>query len=266
MVCFANMKAAFDRLKREKIWERLGRKEVNRNLVRRIRSLFERIRAKVEIGGEIIDEFGVKEGVRQGCPLSPTLFNVAMTDLEEEIGKVQGSGAWLGKKKRIKTIAYADDIALIAEDEEVMKDMLKKFKNWSGKKGLELKTRIMLFRKKRGRRKGVTFKWNDGELEMVRKFDYLRYILKGNNSDGEHIRMIKGKTNGTVGRIWSIAKRRFKNAWDLRMRLFEIMVKGVVMYGAENWGWREWNEIECIKMKYVRWTLKLNRTTPWHTI
>ena len=50
------------------------------------------------------------------------------------------------------------------------------------------------------------------------------------------------------------------------MKLFEIMVKGVIIYGAENWGWREWTEIEQIKMKYVRWTLKLNRSTLWHTI
>ena len=46
------------------------------------------------------------------------------------------------------------------------------------------------------------------------------------------------------------------------MRLFEIMVKGVILYGAENWGWREWREIEGVKMKYVRWTLKLSRSTP----
>ena len=124
----------------------------------------------------------------------------------------------------------------------------------------------MLFRKKGGRRKEVTYKWNGETLETVRKFDYLGYTLKGNNSDAEHIKKIKGKANGTVGRIWSLAERKFKNVWDLRMRLFEVMVKGVVMYGAENWGWREWKEIEGIKMKYVRSTLKLNRTTPWHTI
>ena len=122
------MKAAFDRLKREKIWERLRKKGVNRKLMERIRSLFNGITAKVEVGGEVIDEFGIREGVRQGCPLSPALFNIAMADLEEEMEKVQGSGAWLGKKKRIRTISYADDIALIADDEGVMKDMLKKFK------------------------------------------------------------------------------------------------------------------------------------------
>ena len=101
---------------------------------------------------------------------------------------------------------------------------------------------------------------------MVKKFDYLGYTMMGNNAETEHIKKIKGKANGVMGRIWNIAERKFRNQWNLRMRLFETMVKGIITFGAENWGWREWKEIERIKMKYVRWTLKLNRKTHWHTI
>ena len=103
---------------------------------------------------------------------------------------------------------------------------------------------------------------------MAKKFDYLGYTLKGNNTDTDYIRKIKGKANGTIGRIWSLAERKFRNVWNLRKRLFQIMVKGAIMYGAENWGWREWREIDGLKMKYVvcRWSMKLNKSTPWHTI
>ena len=82
---------------------------MNRKLIRRTRSLFGGTRARVEIGGEVVDEFGIKEEVRQGCQLSPTLFNIAMADLEEEMDKVQGSGAQIDKKNRVNTIDYADD-------------------------------------------------------------------------------------------------------------------------------------------------------------
>ena len=40
IICFADMKAAFDRLKRDRIWERLEKKGVNRILISRIRKLF----------------------------------------------------------------------------------------------------------------------------------------------------------------------------------------------------------------------------------
>lgn len=50
------------------------------------------------------------------------------------------------------------------------------------------------------------------------------------------------------------------------MRIFDVITKGIITYGAEQWGWKERKEIEKIQMKYIRWTLKLNRNTPWHTI
>lgn len=114
---------------------------------------------RIEIEGEVIDDFEVR-GVRQGCPLSPTLFNIAVADLDEDMAKVQGSGTRLGKR-RLRTLSYADDVALIAEDEEVMRQMLKRFRNWVNRKGLELntnKTKIMIFRKAGGRRKNCEFK------------------------------------------------------------------------------------------------------------
>ena len=73
----------------------------------------------------------------------------------------------------------------------------------------------MLFRKKGGRRKEVKYKWNDEVLEMLKKFDYLCYMIKGNNSELEHIKKIKGKTNGMLGRLWSIAGRKCRDAWGL---------------------------------------------------
>ena len=62
--------------------------------------------------------------------------NIAMADLEEEMGKVQGSGTWIGKKVRIRTISYADDIVLIAEEEDIIKDILRRLKKWMAGKGL----------------------------------------------------------------------------------------------------------------------------------
>lgn len=171
-------------------------------LINGIKVLFEDTIARIVIDGETVDEFTTKEGVRQGCRLSPTLFNIAMADLEEEMTKVQGSGGTIGKR-RLRSIAYADNIVLIAEDEEIM-EMLKRLRKWIEGKGLELnaaKTNVMIFRKAGGRRKRTELKWGKEELEIVKSFEYLGYIIIGNNKDGEHIKKLKGKANGTVGRL-----------------------------------------------------------------
>lgn len=65
----------------------------------------------------------------QGCPLSATLFNVAFTDLEEDMSKVQAGGLVTGGKK-IWTIAYANDVVLLARSEYGMKKMLENFEKY----------------------------------------------------------------------------------------------------------------------------------------
>ena len=71
--------------------------------------------------------------------ISPTLFNISLSDMEMEIGKEQEGGAVLGKKKMI-FIAYADDVAIMSMTPEGFKEMIKRLGKYLEKKGLELNT------------------------------------------------------------------------------------------------------------------------------
>lgn len=89
LVCFADLKAAFDKVKRKEIWGRLRKKGVNEKLIKGLEEIiYDDTYLRVKIEGEIIDEFNTTEGVRQGCPISTNLFNVVVSVLEEEMKKV----------------------------------------------------------------------------------------------------------------------------------------------------------------------------------
>lgn len=77
-------------------------------------------------------------GVRQGYPLSPLLFNILTADIEEQMGKVKWGGIKLGRR-RIYTLAYADDMVLLAEEEDSMKSMIGRLEEYLDGKKLELK-------------------------------------------------------------------------------------------------------------------------------
>ena len=63
---------------------------------------------------------------------------------------------------------------------------------------------------------------------------------------------LAAKANAMLGKTWSLCGRKFRDDWRKRVKLFDALVKSVISYGAEIWGWREWKELEKIQNKYIK--------------
>lgn len=189
-------------------------REIRKELIERIEEVLRETKSKVRIGEEVSEEFWTGRGVRQRCSLSPLLFNIVIVDLEEDMGS--WGGIKLGEEK-IYSLAYADDMILMAEEEEEMKAMLARMERYIDKKRLNVaKTKIMIFRKGGGRRKRVKWMWKGKEIEKVKEIKYLGYIFQSNDrQEGEYKRQSK-KGNGNYGtsvehkenKIWKGYKKK----------------------------------------------------------
>lgn len=129
--------------------EKVKRLRIRKALIRRVEEIMREMRCRIEVGGEIGDSFWTVRGVRQRCPLSPILFNILIADIEEEMRKVNLGVIKIGGRK-MYTLAYADDMVLMAEEEEKMRSMIGRLEGYLDRKKLELnvsKTKIMRFRK-----------------------------------------------------------------------------------------------------------------------
>ena len=124
-----------------------------------LRNLYVGQEATVRTGHGTTDWFQIGKGVRQGCILSPCLFNfyaeyiMRNTGLEETHAEIKIAG------RNINNLRYEDDTIVMAEIEEELKSLLMKVKVESEKVGLKLniqKTKIMA--------SGPTISWEiDGE-------------------------------------------------------------------------------------------------------
>lgn len=92
------MKAAFDNLNRQILIKILRRHGVNTKLVNRIAQKYEETSAKIRVNGLYTKEMWKTKGVRQGCPISPTLFSLYIADLEQHLEKGQTGGVVIGRK------------------------------------------------------------------------------------------------------------------------------------------------------------------------
>ena len=88
----------------------------------------------------------IGKGVRQGCILSPCLFNFYAEYIMRNAGLEETQAGIKIAGRRINNLRYADDTTLMAESEEELKTLLMKVKEESEKVGLNLniqKTKIM---------------------------------------------------------------------------------------------------------------------------
>lgn len=86
---FVDLEAAFDSVNREVLIRVMRERGIREGLVERIREMLEETKSRVKAGGELEECFWTARGVRQGCPLSPLLFNIVTADLEEEMKKIK---------------------------------------------------------------------------------------------------------------------------------------------------------------------------------
>ena len=178
-----------------------------------------------------MDWFQIRKGVRQGCILSPCLFNFYAEYIMRNAGLDEARAGIKISRRNINNLRYADDTSLMAESKEELKSLLMKVKEESEKVGLKLtiqKTKIMA--------SGPITSWQiDGEtMETVRDFIFWgsRITADGDCSHEIKRRLFLGKRAMT--NLDSILKSR-DITLPTKVPLVKAMFFSVVMYGCESW-------------------------------
>ena len=109
------------------------------------RNLYAGQEATVRTGHGTTDWFQIGKGVRQGCILSPCLFNIYAEYIMRKSGLEEAQTGIKIAGRNINNLRCADDTTLMTESEEELKSLLMKVKEESEKVGLQLnhqKTKI----------------------------------------------------------------------------------------------------------------------------
>ena len=103
-----------------------------------LRNLYAGQEATVRSGHGTTDWFQIGKGVRQGCILSPCLFNLHAEHIMRKAGLNASKVGIKIARRNINNLRYADDTTLMAENKEELKSLLMKVKEESEKVGLKL--------------------------------------------------------------------------------------------------------------------------------
>ena len=113
---FINLLKAFDRVWHCALWHTMKKYNIGEGVTTLIRKLYEKARSKVLVGNDYSEWFQTSVGVRQGCLLSPTLFNLfperILSDVLDEFDRGVSCA-----RRRIVELGFADDIDLMEGSE-----------------------------------------------------------------------------------------------------------------------------------------------------
>jgi hypothetical protein len=154
-------------------------------------------------------------------------------------------------KEKIWSLAFADDMVIVAKSEKEMKEMMRNLEKYVRKKKLEVnveKKKMMVFNKRKSKNEESEWRWEESKIERVGEFKYLGYIFNERDTDKAQVREVVRKANKVVGCVWGIGERKWVCEFGRRMMMFE----SVLMYGAEIWGWKEQEDVERVQEKYLR--------------
>ena len=186
----------------------------------------------VRSGHGTIDWFQIGKGVRQGCILSPCLFNFYASTSWETLGWMKHKFGIKISGRNINNLRYADDTTLVAESEE-LKSLLMKVKE-SDKAGLKINiqtTKIMAF--------GPIISWQIyGEtMEIVTDFIFLGSKITVDGDFSHEIKRCLLLGRKALTNLDSILKSR-DITLPTKIYPVQAMVFPVVMYGCvKDWCW-----------------------------
>ena len=125
---FLDYEKAYDRVRRPILWNILEEYEIPKNLINAIKSMYDNTSITIEGDNKSKREI-INQGLRQGCGLSPILFDLYINKILEEWQKNNVEGIDLGNKKYISTILFADDQILMADSEDKLQRNVHKLNN-----------------------------------------------------------------------------------------------------------------------------------------
>ena len=265
--CFIDFKKAFDSVWHEGLFYKVEKCGISGNFLDLIRDLYKKTNCAIKIGESITDFFDYAKGVRQGCPLSPILFNIYVNDIFELMNNNNENDITLGQNK-LNALMYADDLILLAETENGLQKQIDKLLGYCQKWKLDVnikKTKLMVFNRGNKLLKR-NVKINNTVLESVKTFKYLGFSISAKNcSFAPTIEDLSVKANRA---IYALNNRNkiSKLPAKLALKLFQAQIAPILLYGAEVWGpymdydyisW-EISKIERVQTQFLKRVLGCN--------
>ena len=232
--CFVDFKSAFDTVWRRALLFKLVKLGVSSRFITMIESLYSNVYYCVKLNGVISDQFSSNVGVKQGCVLSPLLFNLFLSDLPSIFDASCDPVGLLNSN--LSCLMFADDLVILSESAKGLQNALDKLYAYCNKWGLTVntsKTKVVIFNKGGHKFSSFKFNLNGANVDIVQSYCYLGIIF---SSCGSFTRACEALTSKALKAFYKFKQIHPNDNVTLALKLFDTLVTPIATYCGSIWG------------------------------
>ena len=248
--CFIDFRKAYDSVWREGLLFKLIINGCSKNFIRIMLSMYSSVNTctSVKLREGITPFFKSYVGVKQGCNLSPTLFNLFINDIPNMFDS-SCAPVNFGDTD-LSCLLYADDLVIFSESKSGLQNCLIKLQSYTKRWKLTInlkKSKILLFGTTTQRRTHLTSNWlfENNILEQVDEYQYLGMNI---HYTGNFKQAQKTLYNKALRAYHGVFKS-FSNIKNIPvkalLKLFSAVISPVLLYNCEIWGPYLLGKVKC---------------------
>jgi exonuclease III len=270
--CFVDFKKAFDSVWHSGLYKKLEALRLHGNLLCLIKDIYKKTKCAVKSDNKITQFFNFTKGVRQGCPLSPLLFNLYVNDIFQLLDNSTCTPFLLNDNNQVNTLMYADDLVILGKSEDELQTKLNQLSEYCKKWKLEInvgKTKCMVF-SRGGRLYNTNLKVNNVEVENVKSFKYLGFTIGAKNCSFLNTpNDLSIKASRAIFSLNNKIKLSMLPT-KLALKVFSSQIAPILLYGSEVWApysnfnFENWDKstIERCHTQFLKRLIGCNIHTP----
>ena len=266
--CFIDFRKAFDSVWHEGLFYKLLKVNIGGNFYNLIKSLYCNSSCSIRVGENKTRSFSYSRGVRQGCILSPLLFNLYINNLPYLFENTLSDPFVLPNGKKINSLLYADDLIILSRSKLGLQNCLNVLSSFCETWMLKInskKTKIMIFQKRPRKSTDINFNIGTESIEIAQEYTYLGTRLTPTGNFTLALEHLKEKA---MHAFTSIRKHSTLNRLrpNTASQIFDTMIFPILSYNSEIWGmytkqdFKAWDRspIKKIHLKFCKRYLEVN--------
>ena len=230
---FIDFEKAFDTIWRDALLYKLLKTGVHGRMFKIIRFMYSDTYYGVKCSDGHTPFFSSVTGVRQGCNLSPILFNLFLNDITKIFSDINGSE--IGSKK-INYLLYADDLQLLCKCCSDLQLCLSRLHKYTIKCSLKInikKSKLIVFSKYRRRNQKRYI--NGEQLQQVDKYTYLGIVFYRTGCLRQAPLSLSNKASeASMSLLQALCKKNIPI--KILLKVFDTTVGPILTYGSDVWG------------------------------